>query len=66
MSRAVRFDMQLGVPRERINTLIDFQAGQKHGTQMRGTQTVASQRGGRDPSGCRSPRAPGRTRGGAR
>lgn len=34
--------MQLGVPRERVNTLIDFQAAQKHGVQTQGTQAVAS------------------------
>jgi NADPH:quinone reductase-like Zn-dependent oxidoreductase len=33
---------QLGVPRERINTIIDFEAAKKHGVQTRGTQSIAS------------------------
>lgn len=34
--------IQLGVPPQRINTLIDMQAARKHGAQMRGTAAVAS------------------------
>lgn len=38
----VTMAIQLGVPPERINTLIDFEAAQRHGTQTKGTSSVAS------------------------
>jgi len=34
--------VELGVPPQRINTIIDFQAAQRHGTHMDGTHTIAT------------------------
>ncbi len=34
--------LELGVPRERINTIADFQAAQRHGVQTQGTHAIAT------------------------
>jgi NADPH:quinone reductase-like Zn-dependent oxidoreductase len=34
--------LELGVPRERINTIADFQAAERHGVRRRGTHAIAT------------------------
>lgn len=38
----VELALELGVPRERINTIADFQAAQRHGVQTQGTHAIAT------------------------
>lgn len=38
----VKLALELGVPRERINTIADFQAAQRHGVQTQGTHAIAT------------------------
>jgi len=38
----VELALELGIPRERINTIADFQAAQRHGVQTQGTHAIAT------------------------